>query len=126
MRAATEMIHRAQGANRDADPLTLPIYETTTFVFENAEQEKAYTEGRSQRFLYSRSGTPTIVAGEAAMAGLEGAEAAMLLSSGMAATATALLALLKAGDEVICSSAIYGGTLPLLAAPVPHSRAKAR
>ena len=126
MRAATEMIHRAQGANRDADPLTLPIYETTTFVFENAEQVKAYNDGRSQRFLYSRYGNPTIVAVERTIAGLEGAEAAMLLSSGMAATATALLALLKAGDEVICSSAIYGGTLHLLADLFPHYGINAR
>src|SRR5207237_1232609 len=83
-------------------PLTLPIYETTTFVFENAEQVKAYNEGRSQRFLYSRYSNPTIVAVEQTIAGLERAESAMLLSSGMAATATALLALLKSGDEIIC------------------------
>src|SRR3954465_7965479 len=117
MRPATEMIHRAEGANRHADPLTLPIYETTTFVFENAEQVKAYNDGKSQRFLYSRYGNPTIVAVEQTIAGLEGAESAMLLSSGMAATATALLALLKSGDEVICSSAIYGGAPAPLAAP---------
>src|SRR5437868_12186075 len=126
MRAATEMIHRAEGANPDADPLTLPIYETTTFVFENAEQVKAYNEGRSQRFLYSRYSNPTIVAVEQTIAGLERAESAMLLSSGMAATATALLALLKSGDEVICSSAIYGGTLHLLADLFPHYGIKTR
>jgi cystathionine beta-lyase/cystathionine gamma-synthase len=126
MRAATEMIHRAEGANPDADPLTLPIYETTTFVFENAEQVKAYNDGRSQRFLYSRYSNPTIVAVEQTIAGLEGAESAMLLSSGMAATATALLTLLKAGDEVICSSAIYGGTLHLLADLFPHFGIKTR
>jgi O-acetylhomoserine/O-acetylserine sulfhydrylase-like pyridoxal-dependent enzyme len=64
MRTATEMIHRAEGANPDADPLTLPIYETTTFVFENAAQVRAYNEGRSQRFLYSRYSNPTILAVE--------------------------------------------------------------
>jgi methionine-gamma-lyase len=120
------MIHRAEGANPDADPLTLPIYETTTFVFENAAQVKAYNEGRSQRFLYSRYSNPTIVAVERTIAGLEGADAAMLLSSGMAATATVLLALLKSGDEVVCSSAIYGGTLHLLADLFPHFGIDAR
>ena len=51
---------------------------------------------------------------EQTLAALEGAEAALLLSSGQAATTTALLALLSAGDEVVCSAAIYGGTLHLL------------
>lgn len=126
MRAATEMIHRGEGVNRDADPLTLPIYETTTFVFENAEQVKAYNAGRSQRFLYSRYGNPTTAAVEQTIARLEGAETAMLFSSGMAATATTLLALLKSGDEVVCSSAIYGGTLHLIADLFPRYGIKAR
>jgi cystathionine beta-lyase/cystathionine gamma-synthase len=120
MRAATEIIHASQGVNRDADPLTTPIYETTTFLFDSAEEVKAFNEGRSRRFLYSRYGNPTVVAVEKTIAALEGAETAMLLSSGMAATATALLALLSSGDEIVCSAAIYGGTLHLLADLFPH------
>src|SRR5438105_375986 len=120
MRAATEIVHGSQGVNRDADPLTTPIYETTTFLFDNAEEVKAFNEGRSRRFLYSRYSNPTVVAVEKTIASLEGAEMAMLLSSGMAATATALLALLSSGDEVVCSAAIYGGTLHLLADLFPH------
>ena len=120
MRAATEIIHGSQGVNRDADPLTTPIYETTTFLFDNAEEVKAYNEGRSGRFLYSRYSNPTVVAVEKTIAALEGADTAMLLSSGMAATSTALLALLASGDEVVCSAAIYGGTLHLLADLFPH------
>jgi cystathionine beta-lyase/cystathionine gamma-synthase len=115
MRPATDIIHGSQGLNRDADPLTAPIYETTTFLFDNAEEVKAFNEGRSRRFLYSRYGNPTVVGVEKTIAALEGAESAMLFSSGMAATATALLALLSSGDEVVCSAAIYGGTLHLLA-----------
>ncbi len=56
------------------------------------------------------------------IAALEGAESALVLSSGQAATTTALLALLRAGDEVVCSSAIYGGTLHLLAGPAAEVR----
>jgi len=126
MRAATEMIHGTEGVSREAEPLTLPIYETTTFVFESAEQVKAYNAGRSQRFLYTRYGNPTVAAVEQTIAGLEGAEGALLFSSGMAATATALLALLQSGDEVICSSAIYGGTLHLLADLFPRYGIKPR
>jgi len=120
MRAATDIVQGSQGVNRDAEPLTTPIYETTTFLFDSAEEVKAYNEGRSSRFLYSRYSNPTVVAVEKTIASLEGADTAMLLSSGMAATSTALLALLKSGDEVVCSAAIYGGTLHLLADLFPH------
>jgi cystathionine beta-lyase/cystathionine gamma-synthase len=126
MRAATEIVHGSQGVNRDADPLTTPIYETTTFVFDTAEDVRAYNEGRSGRFLYSRYSNPTVVAVEKTIAALEGAETAILLSSGMGATSTALLGLLETGDEVVCSAAIYGGTLHLLADLFPHFGIRAR
>jgi cystathionine beta-lyase/cystathionine gamma-synthase len=126
MRAATEIIHGSTGGNRDAHPLTTPIYETTTFVFENAAEVQAFNEGTSKKFLYSRYGNPTTVAVEQTIARIEGAESAMLLSSGMAATSTALLALLASGDEVVCSAAIYGGTLHLLNDLFPHYGIKAR
>jgi len=126
MRAATEMVHGSQGVNRDADPLTTPIYETTTFLFDSAQDVKAYNEGRSKRFLYSRYSNPTVTAVEKTIAALEGTDSAMLFSSGMAATATALLALLSSGDEIVCSAAIYGGTLHLLADLFPHYGIAAR
>ena len=113
MKPATELIHRPDGPITAAS-LTSPIYETTTFLFESAEEVRDYNEGRSEKFLYSRYSNPTVVEVERTIAGLEAAEAALVLSSGQAATATALLALTKAGDEVVCSSAIYGGTLHLL------------
>lgn len=114
MRAATRLIHRPEGASDLAAPLTTPIYETTTFTFESAEEVKAYQEGRSQKYLYSRYTNPTVVEAERTIAALEGADAALVLASGQAATATALLTLAHAGDEIACSSAIYGGTLHLL------------
>jgi cystathionine beta-lyase/cystathionine gamma-synthase len=126
MRPASDIIHGSTGANRDADPLTTPIYETTTFVFESAAEVKAFNEGTSRKFLYSRYGNPTTLAVEQTIARVEGAESAMLLSSGMAATATALLALLASGDEVVCSAAIYGGTLHLLADLLPRYGISAR
>jgi cystathionine beta-lyase/cystathionine gamma-synthase len=114
MRLATELVHRVAGGSDDATPLTTPIYETTTFVFENAAEVQAYNEGRSPKFLYSRYANPTVVEVERTLAALEHGEAALLLSSGQAATTTALLALVAAGDEIVCSSAIYGGTLHLI------------
>jgi cystathionine beta-lyase/cystathionine gamma-synthase len=126
MRDATTMVQGGQGLNRDAEPLTTPIFETTTFVFENADEVKAFNEGRSKKFLYSRYGNPTVLAVEQTMASLEGAETAMLFASGMAATSTALLALLRSGDEVVCSAAIYGGTLHLLHDLFPRYGIQAR
>jgi cystathionine beta-lyase/cystathionine gamma-synthase len=114
MKPATDLI-RPGVASGDISPLTTPIYETTTFVFENAAEVQAYNEGKSSKFLYSRYSNPTVAAVEHTVAVVEGAEAALVLSSGQAATTTALLALCASGDEIVCSSAIYGGTLHLLA-----------
>ena len=114
MKAATQLVQRARIAS-NADPLTTPIYETTTFVFDSAQQVRDYNEGRSDKYLYTRYGNPTLTAVEETLAKLEGAETAMVLSSGQAATTTALLGLLQSGDEIVCSAAIYGGTLHLIA-----------
>src|SRR5690348_2888734 len=111
---ATELIHAGELDRGVVVPLTTPIYETTTFVFDNAEEVVAYNEGRSKKYLYSRYTNPTVIAAERKLAALDRAEAALLFSSGQGATSTILLAHLRAGDEVVCSAAIYGGTLHLL------------
>jgi cystathionine beta-lyase/cystathionine gamma-synthase len=110
---STTLIHR--GERKPAAPaLNTPIYETTTFVFENADAVRRYNEGGSGQYLYSRYENPTVVAVEEKLAAADGAERALTFSSGMAATSTLLLALLKSGDEVVCSAASYGGTFHLL------------
>jgi cystathionine beta-lyase/cystathionine gamma-synthase len=119
MKPATRLIHVGDGINNDAAPLTTPIYETTTFVFDSAQEVRDYNEGRSAKFLYSRYANPTVQAVEEKIAALEGADSALVFSSGQAATTTALLALLAGGDEVVCSGAIYGGTLHLIADLLP-------
>ena len=119
MKIATELVQRPTGVLRHAEPLTTPIYETTTFVFDSAQEVRDYNEGRSDKYLYTRYGNPTVSAVEQKLAKLELADTAMLLSSGQAATTTALLGLLKSGDEIVCSSAIYGGTLHLIADLLP-------
>src|SRR5712671_6548099 len=111
---ATELIHTGEVNRTAVAPLTTPIYETTTFVFDSAEEVVAYNEGRSSKHLYSRYTNPTIIAAEHKLAAIDRAEAALLFSSGQGATTTILLAHLSAGDEVVCSAAIYGGTLHLL------------
>jgi cystathionine beta-lyase/cystathionine gamma-synthase len=112
---STRILHPPAVDVSHVDPLTLPIYETTTYVFDSADEVRAFQEGRTSKFLYSRYANPTVVSVERTLAAIEGAEAALLFSSGMAATTTALMALTQAGDEVLCSAAIYGGTLHVLA-----------
>jgi cystathionine beta-lyase/cystathionine gamma-synthase len=125
MKPATEIIRTIESVE-EAAPLTTPIYETTTFVFENAREVEEYNEGRSQKFLYSRYANPTVTSVERTIAALEGAEAALVLSSGQAATTTALLALCRSGDEIVCSAASYGGTFHLVADLLPKFGISAR
>jgi cystathionine beta-lyase/cystathionine gamma-synthase len=110
---STTLIHR--GERTPAAPsLTTPIYETTTFVFDNADAVRRYNAGGSGLYLYSRYENPTVISVEEKLAAADGAERALAFSSGMAATSTLLLALLTSGDEVVCSAASYGGTFHLL------------
>jgi cystathionine beta-lyase/cystathionine gamma-synthase len=114
MKTATDLIHAGAPDPAGASPLTPPIYETATFVFDNAAEVVAYNEGRSSKFLYSRYGNPTLASVERQLAALDRTETALLFSSGMGAITTTLLAHARAGDEIVCSAAIYGGTLHLL------------
>ena len=114
MKTATALIHAGAPDPEWAGPLTPPIYETTTFVFASAAEVVAYNEGRSSKYLYSRYGNPTLSSVERQVAALDQAEAALVFSSGMGAITTILMAHARAGDEVVCSAAIYGGTLHLL------------
>lgn len=111
----TDLIHRGERpAASGSTALTTPIYETATFVFDSARDVERYQDGTLSAFLYSRYENPTIVAAEEKLAAVDGAETSLVFSSGMAATSTAMFALLKAGDEVVCASAIYGGTFHLI------------
>ena len=121
MGAHTDLIHRGERPAPSASvALTTPIYETSTYVFDSARDVERYQQGTLQAYLYSRYENPTIVAAEEKLAVVDGAEQALAFSSGMAAISTAMLALLKAGDEVVCASAIYGGTFHLLEHMLPR------
>ena len=121
MRKSTELIHAGDGITAGSTPsLTTPIYQTSTFVFDSAAQVQAYQEAGAPGYLYSRYENPTVVAVERQLASVDGAEASLLFSSGQAATTHALLTLLRQGDEVVCSAAIYGGTYHLIADLLPR------
>lgn len=110
---ATRLIHAGEGAS-GAPSLTVPIYETSTFLFDSAADVEAYADGRRGGYLYSRYDNPTVVATEQKIAEVDGADLSLLFASGMAASATAIFGLLESGDEVVCCAAIYGGTFHLL------------
>ena len=111
--SATRLIHAGERPPAAAS-LTVPIYETSTFVFDSAADVEAYAAGTKPAYLYSRYDNPTVVAVETKIAEIDGAEAALVFGSGMAAVSTAIFGLLEAGDEVVCCAAIYGGTFHVL------------
>jgi cystathionine beta-lyase/cystathionine gamma-synthase len=120
MRKATELIHAGESVGTGRTPsLTVPVYQTSTFVFESAAAVQDYQAQKFDGYLYSRYENPTVVSVEQRLAAVDGAEMSLLFSSGMAATAHALVTLLKQGDEVVCSAAVYGGTYHLLADLLP-------
>src|SRR5438445_5581837 len=81
---------------------------------------KLWAEGKNKAYIYTRYGNPTLSVAEGKIAALEGAEAAVVTSSGMAAISSALLAALKAGDEVITTAQTYGGTYRLMRDVFPN------
>lgn len=113
---STLAVHAGSPSGSNA-PLTAPLVQSTTFRFDGVAQLEQYARagsGESRLYMYSRDENPTVRAAEEALAQLEGAEACVLFASGMGALSAALLGLVSAGDEVIASSALYGGTYKLL------------
>ncbi|MCC3359689.1 methionine gamma-lyase [Bacillus sp. REN16] len=94
--------------------LTPPLYQTSTFTFESAEQGEARFAGHEEGYIYSRLGNPTVKLLEERIAILEGGEAGLSFGSGMAAVSAVLLALTKSGDHILCSQGLYGCTFGLL------------
>src|SRR5467141_5119681 len=96
------------------------ICRSSTFTFSSTQEMKEWAEGKNQAYIYTRYGNPTLTVAQKKIAALEGAEAAIVTSSGMAAISSALLAALKAGDEVITTAQTYGGTYRLMRDVFPN------
>ncbi len=95
-------------------PVVPPIYQTSTFKFENAKHGADLFKGDREGYIYSRMGNPTVEAMEKAVAELEGGHKALGCGSGMAAISTTFFSLLRTGDHIVCSKAVYGPTNTLL------------
>lgn len=106
--------------------ISTPIFQSSTFAFETAEQGAAMFCGEEPGYIYTRLGNPTTRALEVEMAYLEKGENALAFGSGMAATSTALLALVRPGENVVASDTLYGGTHALFKEVFPKLGLEAR
>ena len=114
------------GGTWRADPATgavaVPIYQTTSFQFRDTEHADRLFSLEELGFIYSRVTNPTHDALEARIAALEGGSAALAVASGQAASAYSVLNLAGAGDNIVSSTDLYGGTWALFAATLKHVR----
>lgn len=114
-RAETLAIHAGQIPDAATGARALPIYQTTSFVFDSADHAASLFNLQTFGNVYSRLSNPTVAALEERVAALEGGRAAVASASGMAAEAMALMTILQQGDHVVAAGALYGGTVTMLA-----------
>jgi cystathionine gamma-synthase len=107
---STRSVHAGERDHQESDAVTTPIYQTSTFWFENSEKLRAFQEGRLERDEYGRYGNPTWRAVERKLSDLEGAEEAVLFASGMCAATTLFFALLPKGGHLVITSDCYRRT----------------
>jgi cystathionine beta-lyase/cystathionine gamma-synthase len=118
---ATRAIHRAKIPPVDQETPSVPIYQTATFRFEDSQAYADTISFRRPGYTYTRGyGNPTLQAFESVMADLEGTESALSFASGMAAVHTVVTTLAAAGDRVVTSSELYGGTYSLFHSVLPR------
>lgn len=106
----TLCLHAGQIPDAATGARAVPIYQTTSFVFDSAEHAASLFNLQTFGNVYSRISNPTVAVFEERMAALEGGRSALAASSGQAAQMCALLTILRQGDEIISSSTLYGGT----------------
>jgi O-acetylhomoserine (thiol)-lyase len=110
----TRMVHAGHIPDPAVGARAVPIYQTTSFVFDDAEMAAQLFELKQYGNIYTRIGNPTTAVLEERLASLEGAAGAVAVASGMAAQLCAFMTLLSAGDELVASSQLYGGTITQL------------
>src|SRR5580698_8398990 len=107
----TRQLHAGQRPDPNTGARAVPIFQTTSYVFEDPEAAAAYFNLQEYGNTYSRIMNPTVAAVEESTASLENGCGAVAFASGLAAQAAALFTLLEAGDHVVSSAALYGGTV---------------
>ncbi len=117
---STKALHAGHDVSQNGGTRAVPIYQTTSYVFNNSDHAANLFSLAEPGFIYTRINNPTLDILEQRLAALEGGIAAVVTASGTAATNTALLTLLKAGDHIVSSSSLYGGTYNLFKNTLPR------
>lgn len=112
MKIETQCLHEGYRP-RNGDPRVLPIYQSTTYTYDSTDHIGQLFDLKAPGHMYSRISNPTVECVEKKIAALEGGVGALMTASGQAANMFAVLNIMEAGDHIIASSAVYGGTFNL-------------
>jgi len=107
----TRSVHAGSRPDPTTGARALPIYQTTSFVFENPESAAAYFNLQEYGNTYSRIMNPTVAAFEERLSNLDGGVGAVAFASGLAAQSATFFTMLNPGDHVVASAALYGGSI---------------
>lgn len=113
MKIETKCLHTGYKA-KNGEPSQAPIYQSTTFKYDSTEYVGQLFDLTADGHMYSRISNPTVACVEEKIAALEGGIGALCTTSGQSASLISLLNIMKAGDHLVCSAAIYGGTFNLI------------
>ena len=117
---ATNALHAGHDVKSNGGARAVPIYQTTSYVFNDTEHAANLFSLKELGFIYTRLNNPTNQILQERLAAVEGGVGAVVFASGTAAIATGLMTLLKAGDHIVASSSLYGGTFNLLNTTLPR------
>ncbi len=117
---ATQALHAGHDVTTNAGTRAVPIYQTTSYVFKDSNQAANRFNLSEPGYIYTRLNNPTNDILEQRLAAIEGGIAAVVTASGTAAISTTLLTLLRAGDHIVASGSLYGGTFNLLNVTLPR------
>ena len=118
-RDSTRAVHDAEPFDEESGSIVSPIYQTSTFAFTKVDDAAKATAGEIGKYVYTRWGNPTTEKLEGKLASMEGTQDAAFFSSGMAAISTSVLTFVKAGDHVVSTRDLYGGTFELMSRFLP-------
>ncbi len=116
----TKCVHCGTHPDHETGALSMPIYQTSTFAFRNADEGARRFKGEEEGYIYTRLGNPNHTAVEEKIAALEGGEAAAVAASGMGAIAAVLWTALSSGDHIISARSVYGCTYSLMRHQFPR------
>lgn len=117
---STQALHAGHDTNNTSGTRAVPIYQTSSYVFNDTEHAANLFSLKELGFIYTRLNNPTNDILQQRLAAIEGGIGAVVFASGTSAISTGLLTLLKAGDHIVASSSLYGGTFTLLNVTLPR------